>query len=136
MSGRLAPSHRQAGFTLVEMLLAVSILGIAVVTLVGGLMTAITVSDLGRRQSEGQVALRAFAEAVAADPYTSCASSYPASAFSAPAGYTASLAVTYWDGAAFTGSCGTDTGLQRVRLTVTATDGRGVEVLTMAKRKP
>lgn len=127
-----------AGFSLVETLIAVAILGIGVVTVVGGMMTSITVSDLDRRQAEGQTALRAYAEAVAGDTYTGCATSYPADAFSAPSGWTAAMTVAYWSTATstFSATCGTDSGLQRVTLTVAATDGRGTESLRLGKRAP
>lgn len=127
-----------AGFSLVETLIAVAILGLGVVTVVGGMMTSITVSDLDRRQAEGQTALRAYAEAVAGDTYAGCASSYPAAAFSLPSGWTAAMTVAYWSTATstFAAACGTDSGLQRVTLTLTATDGRGSESLRLGKRAP
>ena len=128
--------NSEGGFTLVELLLAVAILGISAVAVVGGMMTSIQVSDLGRRQAEGQGEVRAYAEAVAGAAYADCASSYTTS-YSPPAGYTATMTVAYWDGtSAFTSSCGTDTGLQRVTLTVTATDGRASETVAIARRKP
>ena len=135
---RAAGGVPDAGFSLVETLIAVAILGIGVVTVVGGMMTSITVSDLDRRQAEGQTALRAYAEAVAGDTYTGCASSYPATAFSVPSGWTAAMTVTYWSTATstFAAACGTDSGLQRVTLTLTATDGRGSESLRLGKRAP
>ena len=126
----------EAGFTLVELLLTIAILGIAVVAVVGAMMTSIQVSDLGRRQADGQTQLRAYAEAVAGAGYTTCATSYPTS-YSPPSGYTAAMTVAYWDGSsAFTATCGTDKGLQRVTLTITATDGRGSETVATAKRAP
>lgn len=126
----------EAGFTLVELLLTIAILGIAVVAVVGAMMTSIQVSDLGRRQADGQTQLRAYAEAVAGAGYTTCATSYPTS-YSPPSGYTAAMTVAYWDGSsAFTATCGTDKGLQRVTLTITATDGRGSETVAIAKRAP
>lgn len=126
------------GYTLVELLLAVAVLGLGVLTVVGGMMTSILVSDLGRRSAEGQSAVRAYAEAVANDTYAACATTYPASGFSVPSGYTTTLTVTYWDPSAssFMTTCpATDAGLQRIRLTVSATDGRGSEALSIAKRR-
>lgn len=125
-----------AGFSLVELMLAVAILGISALAIVGGMMTSIQVSDLGRRQAEGQTQVRAFAEAVAGAPYSTCATSY-ATSYAPPAGYGTSMTVAYWDGtSSFTSTCPTDTGLQRVTLTVTADDGRGSESVAIAKRRP
>ncbi len=125
-----------AGLTLVEVLLAVSILGVGVLVLVGGMMTSIKVSGQGQVAAEGQTALRAYAEAVSAADYVDCAGSYPSPGFTAPSGWVASApAVTYWDGSTFTAACGTDLGLQRVALTITASDGSVVS-LTIAKRAP
>jgi prepilin-type N-terminal cleavage/methylation domain-containing protein len=139
MRVRLAPGPvSDAGFSLVETLIAVAILGLGVVTVVGGMMTSITIGDLERRQAEGQTALRAYAEAVDGDTYTGCATSYPAAAFSAPTGWTAAITVAYWSTATstFTSTCGTDSGLQRITLTVSGTDGRGSESLRLGKRAP
>jgi prepilin-type N-terminal cleavage/methylation domain-containing protein len=136
-SGRLRGSP-DGGFTLVELLLAVAILGLGVLTVVGGMMTSILVSDLGRRSADGQGALRAYAEAVANDTYSSCATTYPAAGFSAPTGFTTSLTVSYWvpSSTSFATTCpATDAGLQRIRLTLTATDGRGTESVVVAKRR-
>lgn len=136
--GRPAGATAQDGFTLVELLIAVAILGLGVLTVLGGMMTSITVSDLGRRSAEGQSALRAYAEAVANDTYADCATTYPASGFTVPSGYAATLAVSYWDPSTttFSTTCpATDAGLQRLRLTVTAADGRGSETVRIAKRR-
>lgn len=138
MSTRAGGPSGQGGFTLVEMLLAVAILGVGVLTLVGGMMTSIHVSDLERRQADGQAALRAYAEAVANDTYTDCTASYPAAGFTAPAGFTVTQTVAYWQpaSASFSGTCpAPDAGLQRITLTVLATDGRAVESVRIAKRQ-
>lgn len=126
----------QAGFTLVETLIGVSILGIGVVAVVGGMATSIKTTDSGKSSAEANLAVRAFAEKLATTTYADCAPSY-ATGYAAPTGYTASSSVAYWDIATskFTTPCGTDSGLQRVTLTVTATDGRASESLTVGKRK-
>ena len=126
--------RRDEGMTLVEVLLAVAILGIGVTVVVGGMMTSIKVSDQGRRSAEGQTAIRAYAEAVAGVGYTACAATYAAPGFTPPAGWTAAaVAVSYWNGSTFVTTCGTDSGLQRVRLRLTSPDGV-VESIALAKR--
>lgn len=124
----------EAGLTLVEVLLAVSVMGIGVTVVLGGMMTSIKVSDQGRRSADGQVVLRAYAEAVGATTYAACATSYAAPGFSAT-GWTAAQVVSYWNGSAFVPTCGTDSGLQRVALTLTSTEGT-VETLAITKRTP
>ncbi|MDQ1621416.1 MAG: hypothetical protein QOE19_3985 [Actinomycetota bacterium] len=137
---RTRSEDRDAGLTLVEVLLAVAILGIGVTAIVGGMMTSIKSSDMERRAADGQTAMRAYAEAVAGATYAACASSYTATGFTAPAGFSASMTVTYWNAStsSFGSSCTvpTDSGLQKVALTVAATDGRATETLSIAKRKP
>jgi prepilin-type N-terminal cleavage/methylation domain-containing protein len=137
---RTRSEDRDAGLTLVEVLLAVAILGIGVTAIVGGMMTSIKSSDMERRAADGQTAMRAYAEAVAGTTYAACASSYTATGFTAPAGFSASMTVTYWNAStsSFGSSCTvpTDSGLQKVALTVAATDGRATETLSIAKRKP
>ncbi len=125
-----------SGLTLVEVLLAVSILGVGVLVLVGGMMTSIKVSGQGRVAAEGQAGLRAYAESVSSAAYVDCAGSYASPGFTPPSGWVASApAVTYWNGSSFANGCGPDLGLQRVALTLTASDG-SVESLTIAKRAP
>lgn len=129
--------RRDAGFTLVEVLLAVAILGIGVLVIVGGMMTSIKVSDQGRRSAEALNYIRAYAESVAGETYKTCATSTDYASYTPPAAYSRSLVVSNWDAATktFPGSCPAfpDSGLQRITLTITAPDST-TEVLTVAKR--
>lgn len=126
----------QAGFSLVETLIGVSILGIGVVGVVGGMATSVKTADIGASSAEANLAVRAYAEALAATTYADCAVTYP-TGYGAPAGYTPSHTVAYWNTGTgtFTAACGTDSGLQRVALTVASDDGRASETLLVAKRK-
>ncbi len=83
MRRRSAPHDR--GESLVELLVAVLIMGIAVVAVIGGLGTAIMMSDVHRKQAAVAAHLKIFAanleSAIAASPtrYVDCATpgSYP-----------------------------------------------------------
>lgn len=132
----LRRAGNQAGFTLVETLIGVSILGIGVVGVVGGMATSVKTADIGASSAEANLAVRAYAEALATLAYVDCSPPY-ATGYTAPTGYTASNTVAYWDIATtkFIGTCGTDSGLQRVTLTVASDDGRATETLLVAKRK-
>jgi len=59
----------EAGSTLVELLVTLVILGIAFVTLLGGMFTAVNSSDRHRKQTVADSALRSVAEAVKAAEY-------------------------------------------------------------------
>ena len=89
--------RRDCGESLLELLVAVVIMGIAVVAIVGGLFSGVLMSDIHRKQTTAGSTLRDYAEAVeaavAASPstYTACATTatYASpSGFSTPAGYT------------------------------------------------
>ena len=133
------------GESLVELLVAMLIMGIAVVAVVGGLGTAIMMTDVHRKQAAVAAHLNAFTAAVegavAASPtqYVECATdaSYPS--YTPGAGYNADITqVRYWDGTTFTTSCaaGSDTGLQRVTLRVWSDDGRVDRSVDIVIRKP
>ncbi|MEW6154328.1 MAG: type II secretion system protein [Actinomycetota bacterium] len=138
---------REAGTTLVEVVVAVAILGIAITTIVGGMGTSIIASDHHLKQSQAHTVLVSAVGAVkdaTANPYQSCAdaSTYdPAAGVALPGGWTAAaVAVTgvdHWDGSAFSPSCPAPDGrLQLVTVTVTTPDSRATESVSFVKRDP
>jgi Tfp pilus assembly protein PilV len=142
---RRSGSTHDRGESLIELLVAVLIMGTAVVAVVGGLGTAIMMTDVHRKQAAVAAHLNAFAatieSVVAASPtqYVECATetSYPS--YDPGAGYDAEITppVLYWNGSSFGASCATgDTGVQRVRLRVWSTDGRADQTLDLIIRKP
>jgi type II secretory pathway pseudopilin PulG len=113
----------ERGETLVELLLAIVILGLAGLAVLGGLGTSIIVSDAHRNETVSGAAVRAYAEQlqtkVAASGYVSCAGvgSYASDTvgYTPPAGYAASpTAVKYWNLATktFQTTCAPDSGVQ------------------------
>jgi prepilin-type N-terminal cleavage/methylation domain-containing protein len=64
----------ERGFSLIEVLVTVVIVGIAFIVIVGGLYTALVASDHHRKQANVQAALRNVAEALKGVPYVNCAS--------------------------------------------------------------
>jgi type II secretory pathway pseudopilin PulG len=140
-----AEADPDRGETLLELLIALAIMSIAVVAIVGGLLTSILVSDVHRKQSTAGAAVRDYAENVekyvAGTGYASCAapSAYSpvAVAFAAPSGYAATaVAVRYWSGTAWTAGPCTDIGLQELTIQVASTDSRATERLVLVLRKP
>lgn len=138
---------RERGETLLELLIGLAIMSIAVVAVIGGLLTSILTSDIHRKQSSAGAAVRDYAESVekyvAGTGYTACASpsAYAPGVsginFSAPTGYTASaVTVRYWSGTAWVASPCTDLGLQQLTIRVASTDTRATEELVVVLRKP
>jgi len=134
------------GESLLELLVAVAIMGVAVVAVLGGLATAVRMTDIHRKQATAGATVHAYAEAVqgrvVTSGYVPCASSvtYAAPAgFAAPVDYVASVvagSMRYWSGTAWQGSCATDQGLQQLTLQVTSADGRVAEQLVITIRRP
>ncbi|MFQ6144211.1 type II secretion system protein [Streptomyces seoulensis] len=131
----LAPRPRrhrgEEGETLVEVLVAVVLIGVAFVTILGGIGTAIVSSVTQQKVTTADSVVRSAAEKVVGDPYVSCARGYETPA--PPAGYTVTVEVEYWDGVgAFGRPCPTaDTGVQKVTLTVRSTGPRPVRDVTL-----
>lgn len=139
------------GESLVEILVAVMILGIAGVAILAGLAMSISASDLHRKQTTAGAYARSYAEAIqeyvasGAGHYVPCAgsSSYtPATVGftgALPTGYTAghTAAKRVPAGGGVAGSCsGNDTGVQQIQITVTSNDASVAERLTVLVRNP
>jgi type II secretory pathway pseudopilin PulG len=141
----LPEADRDRGETLLELLIALTIMSIAVVAIVSGLVAGIAVSDIHRKQSTAGAAVRDYAENVekyvAGAGYTACAapSAYSpvAVGFTVPSGYAASaVTVRYWSGTAWTAGPCTDVGLQELTVQVASTDTRAAERVVLVLRKP
>jgi Tfp pilus assembly protein PilE len=148
MSGRAGANTGDRGETLLELLIAVTIMTIAVVAVVGGIGTSILISDVHRKQATAGATVRDYGEAienmVANHGYVACAtpSSYASPpGFAAPAGYSVSVLskqpdeMKYWTGSGWQTSCGADTGLQQLTVQVASSDGRAKEQLVIVVRK-
>ena len=125
------PLADDRGATLLEVLMAVVILGITAAAVLGGLLTSVTVSDVHRKQATAGVVARDYAENVAGRGYVECGGpadyAVAPAAVPVPAGYTAGVtSVEYWNGGAWSGSCAS-TGLQRVTVAASSDDGRVTE---------
>lgn len=133
-------ARRDSGETLIEILAAVVIIGLAGVAIVTAMTVSIRLSDYHRKQATSSAILHNYAEKLAA-AYLPCsaANSQPYT-LPAQSGFgTPVIVVAYWTGTAFgTTSCppGGDPGVQRVTLTVTSTDNRVSDNIIVVLRNP
>jgi len=145
MAPRRTPARTDRGETLVELVIAVAILGIAGVAILGGLMMSVRSSVVHRNDASGDAYVRSFAEAIQTyvdanniQPCATAASSYKAVPVTdLPSGYTKAVTVQSWNGSAW-GACTAD-GIQRLDLTITTTgdvEHRADETLTVVLRQP
>lgn len=141
---RLERLESDRGVSLMELLIAVTLLSVAFVALISGMFTATVSSDLHRRQTTAGTVVRSYAESIVTETYVSCATtgSY-GSSYSPPSGYTTSITTVEYFAAnasapavgVFQGSCpSTDQGLQRLSLQAASSDGRATETLVIVKR--
>lgn len=136
----------ERGDTLVEILVAVAILGIAFVGILAGLATAISLSGRQRGQASADIVLVSAADSVKSQTYVSCptasAASYSAtSGVTLPTGWSASnLTITAfksWNGTAWSATCpASDKNVQLVTITAAAPDGKTTESVDVVKRRP
>jgi hypothetical protein len=154
----------QQGELLVEVVLAVAIIGLAVVGIVAGLGTTFRLASISRVDALGDVLVVRYAEALSAVPYEAChagsppylaastsavpTSGLPAGVVTGPWGSGDGTARTYefqiettsfWNAdtspATFATTCGaTDHGAQTLRLRVRSGDGAFDRRLTIVKR--
>ncbi|MFE4856349.1 type II secretion system protein [Streptomyces sp. NPDC056670] len=131
LAGRAWRRRGEEGETLVEVLVAVVLMGVAFVTILGGIGTAIISSATQQKVTSADSVARSAAEKVVSDPYVSCAGSYGTP--TPPAGYTVAVEIEYWDGmGAFGPACPTaDTGVQKVTLTVRSSGPHPVRDATL-----
>ncbi|MEU6477358.1 type II secretion system protein [Streptomyces sp. NPDC047017] len=121
----------EEGETLIEALVTVVLMGIAFVTILGGIGTAIISSVTQQKVTTADSVIRSAAEKVVSDRYVSCARGYETP--TPPAGYSVTVEIEYWDGVgAFGRPCpAADTGVQKVTLTVRSTGPHPVRDATL-----
>ncbi|MET7276869.1 type II secretion system protein [Kribbella sp. NPDC005582] len=134
---------REHGESLLELVVAIALMGVAIVAVMAGLTTTVLMSDTQRKEATAVATVRNYAEAlqnyVASGHYVPCATTYVVPGFAVPEGFTAKVvggSVQYWTGALWLPLCLPDRGLQRVRVSVASTDGRAVQTLDVVLRKP
>lgn len=124
-----------AGAALVETLVAIVLVGIALVTIVGSQGAAMLVSAADRNRADAELVLTNVAEAVrnpAVVPFVSCGDD-PATVRDAPdvpvrSGWSVATTYAWWDGTGFVDMCPDDPALPAVQLvTIVVTDSAGAE---------
>ncbi|MBV9097762.1 MAG: type II secretion system protein [Frankiaceae bacterium] len=136
---RAAASRNDAGDTLVEIVIALAIMGIAVVAMLTGLSAVTNASALHQDHATAETYLRAAAEAVAGTnvAYDKCTGSHTPSYTlpSNPTGFQLSVAlIKYWDGTSgggtFLSSCPAtgDKGAQQITLEIKSTGSPALAV--------
>jgi prepilin-type N-terminal cleavage/methylation domain-containing protein len=137
-----------AGFSLVEIVITIAIVGVTFSAILGGLFASITVSALQQKEATADTVARSAAEVVKDsehNPYSTCAGPghYALTGLSVPSGFTVTITdVAYWDGqppaggaVGFQSNCPSDRGIQRITIAATSTDGQATETVQVIKRR-
>ena len=127
-------SLEEAGDTLIEVLVALVVMGMAFAVIVGGIGTAIIGASLQQNQTATDSLVRSAAEKIASptdDPYVTCATTSTYSVPTPPAGFSVTVTgVAFWNPTTNTfdqsppscaGAPPTDSGLQLVTVSAAAT---------------
>ncbi len=146
--------HRDAGLSLVEVLVAVVLLGMTGTAVLGAMATSITGSAVSRTHAAGLVWLQSSSDYLSTTPYIGCA---PGSEALVAAGYRAQLQqaaaprstlswpqanltvvepVLFWSGGGFGPTCNTGSGIQQITVQVRGTARAQTVTLVVVKSKP
>lgn len=150
------------GETLVELLVAITILGMTVVATVGGLATSIMASERHQKHAAAGVQVRAFAEAIQGyvvhnSGYLECAPAGHYQIYTPPSGFSAVVTgIAYWNptgpftpaplptagpspppatAGSFSGTC-QNGGVQRLSLRITVNGSTVTEQMDIYIRQP
>lgn len=126
--------RRRRGMTFIEVLIAVALLGVIVVTMMAGLSSIALATGHHRQQTTLELLVRSEAEYLKSQTYRPKPANY---ASLSATGYTVSITqVLYWDPASGTWSTANpDNGLQQISVTVMAPGG-GSEQVIVLKAQP
>jgi Tfp pilus assembly protein PilV len=129
----------ESGESLLELIIALVLLGTAVIAIVMAIGSSVKMSDINRKQATAASYAKSYAEAiqnaVATSGYTPCVvpSVTPAGM---PTGYTYNASVTaYWNGSVWSTGCSGSPNVQRISVTVASSDGRATETLNVTVRR-
>jgi prepilin-type N-terminal cleavage/methylation domain-containing protein len=132
----------ESGFTLVELMLAITLMGILFIFVFSGLAVFLKTTVVQRSTADLDQTTRRYAENLAGVAYQPCASDTAyvgsgAGQVPVPAGYTITLTVKDWDGLnpAGWGACPPDKGLQQITVDVTQNVTAQKQRLVVAKRQ-
>jgi type II secretory pathway pseudopilin PulG len=142
------PAIDERGESLLELLIAVVIMGLAVVAIMAGITTSVLMSDMHRKQATAGAAVHTYSEAIenyiSGGGYTDCASAsngtggpYGTTAvnFAVPTGYSVTVsAAMSWTGSSWV-ACTSDNGYQKVTVRVVG-GSRATEKIDVILRKP
>ena len=146
MNARLHDAASEVGMTLIEVLVSVSILSIAIITIVAGLGATIWSSDVHRKEATADTVARSYAEVlrqyIGDGHYVNCqpaAYNVPPAWWTPPSGFTVTNSTQYWQsGSTFTSTCPAagDLGAQRITVIAQSTDNRDTERFDLIVRQP
>lgn len=121
----------ERGETLLELVIAIMILGFCVIAIGSGIAVSVKISDINRSQSLASEFLHNYAEQIQSRTYQPCTAgspNYVSGLTTPPNGDTWTIsqpAVKYWNGSAFAVACpAADPGLQQ--LTIRLQSGGGL----------